>query len=447
MDACIVKTTCGDVKGYIEGEEVFFRGIPYARTPRFELPEAYTWEGVFDATQGETDCPQYSAFLDESQSGSFYYEEFRSGREFTYSEEFMTLNIIAPKGAKNCPVLVFIHGGGHETGTVGELPYGLCTEYAKRGIIYVSIGYRLNVFSLYDGRNFGLHDQIAAAYWIRDNIEAFGGNPEKITLAGQSAGAMSITDLLYCQKLKGVIQGVILISGGGMVPKFAGPWTREQAKPFWQAVRTEAGAATEEEFKQMPAEKIWHAWYKVSRRMKGFQAIQPSIDGEIITDVPQTVFENRKESNVPIMIGVTSQDFLPVILYEQALRWGRDNARKGKARVYGYFFDRVLPGKRFKAFHACDLWYLFGSMDECWRPFEPVDYELSKEMMDYVANFVRHANPNGETSEGEKLPEWKAINGLHKGFRLFDGESKGYIKPWKCRFKVVKTMLWDKGPM
>ncbi len=441
MEERVIQTTGGMVRGYVQEDAVFFRGIPYAKTPRFELPQPISWEGVFDATKGETDCPQFSTFIDESKAGSFYYEEFRNNLTFTYDENFMTLNIVVPKNAKNCPVLVFIHGGGHETGTVGEPPYGLCTEYVKRDVVFVSVGYRLNVFSLYEANNFGLHDQIAAACWVRDNIAAFGGDPSKITLAGQSAGAMSITDLMYCDKLKGVIQGVVLISGGGMVPRFAGPWTREQAKPFWQKVREAAGVKTEEEFKRLPAETIWHAWYKTSRETKGFAAIQPSIDGQIITDVPQEVFKNKKELDVPIMIGVTSQDFLPVILYESAYSWGRNNARDGKAPVYGYFFDRELPGNRFKAFHACDLWYLFG-MKQCWRPFEQKDYALSQEMISYTANFVKNTDPNGEN-----LPEWKPLSKKQKGFRLFDGVSKGYIKPWKCRYKVLKTMLWDKGPM
>lgn len=443
MKEHVVDAKCGKIKGYQQDNVYIFRGIPYAKTERFELPEAYVWEGEFDATIGETDCYQYSSFLDESKAeDTFYYDEFRSERVFTYAEDFMTLNIVAPTETKNMPVLIFIHGGGHETGTVGELPYGLCTEYAKRGVVFVSIGYRLNVFSLYDGRNFGLHDQIAATKWVHENSEAFGGDPSKITLMGQSAGAMSITDLMYNDKLKGIIQGVVLMSGGGMVPRFAGPWTREQAKPFWEEVRKKAGAETEAELKTVEPERLWKAWYQTSRSTKGFQAIQPSIDGEVITDVPQEVFKAGKELDVPVMIGVTSQDFLSVILYEMALNWGVNNHKKNKQPVYAYFFDRALPGNRFKAFHACDLWYMFGCMEQSWRPFEEMDMELAARMQDYVANFVKTGNPNGTG-----LVEWKPLSKRQKCFQLFDGVSESVIKPWKCRYKVLKTMLWDKGPM
>lgn len=437
-----VEAKCGRIKGYQEEGTCFYRGIPYAKTERFTLPKPYVWKGEFDATVGEVDCYQYSSFMDESQAAdTFYYDEFRSGRKFTYAEDFMTLNIVTPMEAKHMPVLIFIHGGGHETGTVGEMPYGLCTEYAKRGIIFVSIGYRLNVFSLYDGMNYGLYDQIAAVKWVQENIEAFDGDPTKITLMGQSAGAMSITDLMYCDKLKGIIQGVILMSGGGMVPRFAGPWTREQAKPFWDKVRHRAGVTTEEA-KTVEPERLWKAWYEVSRESKGFQAIQPSIDGTIITDAPQEVFKAGKELDVPIMLGVTSQDFLSVILYEMGLSWGLQNEKKKKQPVYAYFFDRTPPGNRFKAFHACDLWYMFGCMEQSWRPFEKVDEELASQMQDYVANFVKTSNPNGAG-----LPEWKPLSKTNRGFRLFDGVSKGVMDPWKCRYKVWKTMLWDKGPM
>lgn len=439
-----VKTTGGLLQGYETRDARIYRGIPYAATPRFRKPEAYAWEGIFDATAGETDCYQQKAFLDEGKlfADSFYYREFLTDTDYHYSEDYVSLNIVAPKDAEHCAVIVFIHGGGFEVGNIAELPYGLTEEYARRNVILVSVGYRLNVFSLYRGGNYGLHDMAAAVDWVYDNIAAFGGDPSHITLMGQSAGAMSITDLLYSQRLKGKVFAAITISGGGMIPRLEAPWTKAQAQPFWDKVMAQAGCTTEEEMESLPARKLWEAWDRVKKEDNSLQASQPAIDGEIIPDIPQNVFKARKELDVPILLGVTSQDFMPVLLYEVGLRWGLDNDKKHKQPVYGYFFDRTVPGNRYKAYHGCDLWYLFGQMDKSWRPFEKLDYGLSAQMMDYCANFAKTADPNGGN-----LPRWKPLSSKQKRFRLFDGISQGYIRPFRCRLKMWKTMLWDHGPM
>jgi len=192
----------------------------------------------------------------------------------------------------------------------------------------------------------------------------------------------------------------------------------------------------------LPPRALWEAWDQVKKREKSLKASQPAIDGEIIPDVPQKIFRARKELDVPIMLGVTSQDFMPVVLYDVGLRWGVENWKKGKQPVYGYFFDRIVPGNRFKAYHGCDLWYLFGQMEKSWRPFEKQDYLLAAQMMDYAANFAKSGDPNGSG-----LPRWQSVSRRQKGFRLFNGSAQGHIRPLACRWKVWKTMLWDHGPM
>ena len=441
---CKLITPCGPVLGLEEDGIRIFRGVPYAETKRFQKPVLIDhWEGLLDATGQETDCFQYSAFRDEAaEPDNFYYQEFRGNYHTTFGESPQRMNIVTPEAPSACPVLVFIHGGGHETGTIGEPPYGLCSEYARRGILFVSVGYRLNVFSLYECGNYGLHDQIAAVKWLRKNIAAFGGDPDRITLIGQSAGAMSITDLCYSQTLKGDIQGAVLMSGGGAVPRFAGPFRKDQAAPFWEKVRSRAGAKTEADMGSLPAQTIWEAWYRESRAQNNLHLLQPGIDGEIIPDVPQNVLRRGEDLDIPILIGVTSQDYLPVLLYEMALRWGLRNEKRGRSKVYGYFFDRTLPGNRYKAFHAADLWYVFGNMEASWRPFEPSDYRLSAQMIDSICAFVKTGSPNGPG-----LPDWPPLGRRQKGFRLFDGQSSGLIFPRTCRKKVLHTMLKDPGPM
>ena len=188
MNSITLVCPCGKLKALNEDGVILARGIPFAVTERFQPPEVIKkWSGLLDATGQETDCFQRSSF--EDTSGTFYYREFREGRHFQYADSPMTLNIISPSLEGKHPVLFFIHGGSFETGTVGELPYGTSTEYAKRGIVLVSVGYRLNVFGMHGGVNYCLMDQIAAVDWVQ-NISAFGGDPDNITIMGQSAGAM-----------------------------------------------------------------------------------------------------------------------------------------------------------------------------------------------------------------------------------------------------------------
>lgn len=441
METIIRETKLGKIKGLVYDDAYEFKGIPYAVTKRFEKPERIDeWEEeILDATKQEIDCYQYATFRDDSEV--FYTKEFVSGKKYIYAESPMTLTITTPKVTKKNPVLVFIHGGGWETGNVGDLPYGECFEYAKRDIILVSVGYRLNVFSLYENGNYGLLDQKCAIEWVYDHIADFGGDPHQITLMGQSAGAMSIMDQVYSQNLKGKIRGIITMSGGGVMPLISKPFTKEQAAEFWKKVRERAGVSAEE-VKTVDVAKLWDAWYEESRSANSPQAVVPGIDGEIIKETPQKTVFKGEDLDVPAMIGITSQDFMAPFMYQMALRYGLRNSLYRRSRVYCYFFDRTLPGNLYKAYHAADLWYMFGNMEKCWRPFEKTDYDLSRMMMDYVANFVRYQNPNGRD-----LPQWDYITPLQRRFRWLDGESDGMIQPIKAFKKTVISFTKDKGPM
>ena len=443
MSDCLVQTKYGAVKGIQDETCRVFRGIPYARAERFEYPQSVSWEGVFDATQQEIDVPQYATYNDEAErDDTFYYEEFRKGLTFCYEEGPLTLTVTTPPEPKHCPVLVYIHGGGHETGMVGELPYHGCTEYAKRGVILVSVSYRLNVFHMFRSRNYGLYDQVAALKCVHENIADFGGNPERIVIMGQSAGAMSVMDLCYSDALQGIVKGAIMMSGGGLVPAITYPATEEQSKDFWDAVLRRAGIASDEEAKTTDAETLWRAWYAESREHYSFHTAQPGIDGTLIPDLPQRLQRQDKILNIPMIMGITSQDFMTVFIYEMAYGFARWSARHHRAPVYGYMFDRTPPGNKYKAFHAADLWYAFGNMDKSWRPFEEADRKLSEQMIDYFANFVKGGDPNSA-----RLPHWKPISRNHRDFRLFDGVSQGYATPSACRKKMRHTLLKEKGPI
>jgi para-nitrobenzyl esterase len=247
---------------------------------------------------------------------------------------------------------------------------------------------------------------------------------------------------MYSQTLKGIVKGAVLMSGAGAVPVFTKPWTKEQSLPFWADVRRRAGVETTEEFRKLPADVIWNAWYEESRENWSFQAVQPGIDGEIIPELPQKVISKQAYLDVPMIVGVTSQDFMPYIIYDMAMGWAMKHVKQGKSPVYGYLFDRELPGNSFKAFHGSDLWYMFGNMDKCWRPFEQSDYDLKDMMVHYVANFVKNQTPNGDG-----LPYWEKISRRNKSFRHFRDKTTGYISPVRIRRKMYHSFLRDKGPM
>lgn len=448
MEKCTLKTSCGPITGTIENSAKVFRGIPFAVTNRFEFPREYPiWKNELDATgtkSSGTDCYQQSSFPNMNvPTNEFFDKEYPPQKIFEYGDTPMCLNVITPLDAQKCPVVIFFHGGGHEIGKFDELPYGNSTEYAKRGIILVSVGYRLNVFSFYDGQNYGLHDMLFSIEWVKKHIESFGGNPNKITLMGQSAGAMSIMYMMYGEKLKGLVQGAIMLSGGGLIPKIAGPIHRKDAKEFWEKVSKEANADSIDELKNADPQILWYAWHSQLNKAKNkLNLVQPEIDGDIIPDLPQKIFNAGKDLDIPVIISVTSQDLLAPVMFKVALDYAKRNARKKRNPVYCAFFDRTLPGNSYKAFHSGDLWYAFGNMDKSWRPFEESDYELSKMMIDYYSNFIKSTNPNGN-----HLPTWKAVSCTHCGFRLFDGKSDGYIKPVAGLKKTVHSMLFDPGPL
>ncbi len=434
-------TGCGPIEGLTDGAVSYFTGIPYASTARMEKPvQTRSWEGTLDATKTGADALQFMTYRKEEPE-EFYHKEFRSyGKKVTFTEEYVTLDIVTPARAKDLPVLVFIHGGGYETGTVEELPYGVSTVYAKRGIIYVSIGYRLNVFSLYNSENFGLFDLVCGIHWIYENIAAFGGDPGRITLMGQSAGAMSLSCLCMYPDLAPYVKGAIMMSGGGAIPNMARPYNRDEAAFFWDKIKADCGITSEEEVKTIDPQVLWENWYAESRGSLGkLNVKQAGIDGTIVAKEPEKMLEEGRVLDIPYMIGICSQDFMPLVLYYMLRKWSRTRYKKGRKPVYGYFFDRCLPGDDYTAWHAADLWYMFGHMEECWRPFEQTDFDLAEEMQDAVASFVKDGTPGD--------PAWPPMTDKKHGMRLYDGQSKGLAQPGYCIRKLAHTMFRAPGPL
>ena len=427
------------MKGIESEHALLFRGIPYARAKRFEPPSRIDClsEEVYDATLQENDCYQYMSYHDVTDD--FYTKEFSSGKRYVFSEDCQQLSITAPKTGTKHPVIVFIHGGGWESGCISDLPYET-EEYAKRGILLVSIGYRLNVFSFYECGNYGLLDQRCAIEWVYRHIEVFGGDRNRIFLMGQSSGAMSVMDQILSDHLKGIVQGVICMSGGGILPKVAAkPLRKKEASLFWEHVR-ERAAATKESIRDTDPAVLWQAWYDELHANYSLRYTVPAIDNKIICDIPQRLLKEKKDLDVPALFGITSHDLFGPALCLMALRYGIRNARLKRSKVYVYFFDRSFAQYPFHAFHASDLWYMFGNLDKSRRTLEKTDYQLNQLMMDYTASFVRSCDPNAPA-----LPLWHPIGRVQWSFRWLDGQHNGHISAIRALIKEIYYYLKDKG--
>ncbi len=385
-----VITPCGNVIGEATPYGAAFRGIRYGVAKRFEKPSEITeWQGDYSALEFGACCPQARAYSDESKlKNTFYYKEFRESLSFTYSEDCLFLNIYVPKEAKDCPVILYFHGGGFTRGSADEKPFD-GEEYAKRGVIFVAVNYRLNIFGFFaDGKNckgnLGLYDQLCAINWIKHNIAAFGGNPNSVILMGQSAGAMSGCDLVSSPVLDGKIKGAIMLSGGGirriLLPK------RKPNTKFWNSVVKSSGAKDFEQFKKLPAKQVFEAWQRGSMLSSLF-ATAPVIDNELV------FAGGENKHGVPCIIGSLKKDMVPSELRAMARRYARKLNKQGKP-CYVFKFIHNLPGDDKGTFHSADLWYAIGAMKNSWRPFAKHDFELSHEMIDRFVAFAKTCNPN-----------------------------------------------------
>ena len=441
----ILKTPCGEIRGCagrVPGT-IAYKGIRYATAGRWEYPKQVTsWEGVYDATHYGNCSYQPRAFYDEelNEKKYFYYNEFRRGETYTYSDDCLFLNIFTPETAKagdKLPVLVYIHGGGF-TGGCGHEKHFDGPVWPAKGVIGVTLNYRLGPMGFaclqelaeeagHTG-NYGLYDQMTAIRWVRDNIAAFGGDPENITIMGQSAGAASVQMLCQSPLTDGLFQKAVMSSGCGLGSMMSGKL--EASCAFWQEVMKRCGCENLAEFRALPVEKLFEVWQSTKKEVKGGAAAAfPVTDGHFAV-------AGGKPRNIPYMAGSTSHDMAPPILQSMARKW--ISAREKPS--YTWFFDRMLPGDDCGAWHSADLWYWFGTLENCWRPMEEKDYALSRQMVDYLCNFVRSGNPN-KTGE---LPTWIASDKTQKRVLRLGEKATHMNKP--STLKMVATMLTNKAP-
>lgn len=407
-----IQTPCGALKGQQDTENnlSIFRGIPFATAKRFGYPTEVThWEGIYSANEFGPAAFQESAFC-EADPEDFYQKEFYNGERLSYSEDCLFLNIWAPADARNAPVLVYVHGGAFDHGYSYEKPFD-GTEYCKRGILVVTLSYRLSVFGYLtlpefadaSGHygNYALFDIKTALEWIQHNIASFGGDPNLVTLSGQSAGAMSVQALCLSPLTDGLFQRAYLMSGGGVSDKVPLTGLLHEQETLSRQYMEWLHITDASELLQLDAKTLICSFHSFCRETSmSMRFCVPTVDGYFLPKPPLALLQEDALKKIPYVCGTTSEDILP----DQFPAAARNLSG---ATTYVYYFSRQLPGDNAGAWHSSDLWYFFGTLDKSWRPFEPWDYSLSKTYMNYVANFVKHGDPNSNvSSSGEAIPYW-----------------------------------------
>ena len=453
-----VKTRNGTVAGTTEASGVrVYRAVPFAAPPvgdlRWRPPQpAVNWNGVRPGDKFGPQCMQRRVFSDMV---------FRANG---MSEDCLYLNVwTAAKSARaRLPVLVYFYGGGYTAGDGSEPRYD-GEAMARRGIVALTVNYRLNVFGFLAhpeltkespqgaSGNYALLDQWAALRWVQDNIAAFGGDPRKVTIAGESAGSISVSALMASPLSKGLIAGAIGESGA-MIGSTLPPVPLAQAEKSGLALAALAEAPTLAALRAMPADKLLEVTAKPDA-----PRLQPTLDGYFLPKLPADIFAAGEQARVPLLAGWNSEEaparavlgtaeptpenFGNAVkkLYgdraEQVLqvyrgatnsevlqaatdlagdrfigfstwKWLDVHGKTGGKPVFRYLYSRPRPGARGAA-HSAEIEYAMGNLATnkayAWTPD---DYKVSETFQGYVANFVKTGNPNGAG-----LPKWPAANG------------------------------------
>lgn len=452
-----VKTENGLVSGLKSGDIHIFKGIPFAAPPvgelRWKAPQpAQNWSGV-------RKCEAFSASPIQAKPVPFYCwtEEFIAPPE-PLSEDCLYLNVWtgAKASKEKRPVFVWIYGGGFSSGSAACAIYD-GEEMAKKGIVFVSINYRVGALGFMAhpelskeqngaSGNYGLLDQIAALKWIQKNIAAFGGDPSKVTIAGQSAGSMSVNCLVASSLAKGLFHRAIAQSGGMLSNRI--PTSLADAEKTGEAFQKKANATSLAALRQLPAEEI----QKASQSM-GNLRFGVTLDNYVL---PTDIFEHFKQgkhNDVPLLAGWVTGDgglmggqalaaekfkqqsqekyganaaeFLKAFpantddeakatqlklgLLSFAAMSSRLWARFNKNKAYIYQFTHVPPDKpnfpNYGAFHTSEVPYTLHTLHLWQRPWQALDRQLENTMADYWVNFTKTGNPNGIG-----LPEWKSYD-------------------------------------
>ena len=474
--APVVRTSLGALSGSAADGVRAFKGVPYALPPvgalRWQPPQpASAWSGIRDATKFGADCMQKPA-VDSRAPG--------------FSEDCLTLNVWTPPAARRLPVMVWVYGGGFVEGSA-SLPLYDGAALARRGVVVVSLNYRTGVFGFLAHRalaaespersagNYGILDVIEALRWVQRNAAAFGGDPGRVTVFGQSAGASMIDLVLVSPLSEGLLQQAILESPGAMRPL----GTLAEAEAVADVAGPDIAA-----LRAMPAAQVLALNGKIVppvRRLTAPRALGPILDGWVVPRTDTEAFASGRMRRVPLIVGGNSDEgraFVrawPIHTPAQARAYAEQNfgatadtmrslygldsdaaigpglayafgdtqfnyGVRGLARgmaavqpkVWRYLFTHAPAGEAAAPTHSEEIDYVFGNLGAArWVPRGPMnaaDRQLSDAMMDAWTRFARAGDPNGGP-----LPAWPAYDAKADPYLEFGDAIKaghGYRTPY-----------------
>jgi para-nitrobenzyl esterase len=482
-----VKTANGYLEGTTDPATGIheFKGIPFAQPPigdlRWKAPQpVVNWKGVRPATQFGPRDYQHPA-------GDMV---FRSNG---VSEDCLYLNIWSPSPSHKAklPVLVYFYGGGYVCGDGSEYRYD-GESMAKKGIVAVTVNYRLGVFGFFadpdltaespyhSSGNYGLLDQNAALRWVLRNIKEFGGDPGRVTIAGESAGSFSVSAQMASPLSQGLFVRAIAESGSLLGWKQSSLADAEQQGATFAAT---LGASTLADLRAIPADQLLEAASKHGAPQWG-----PVIDGYFFPKLPRAIFADNDQAHVPLLVGWNSEESRPgdvmgnddqtvenftadvtklygaqatqvlsvypvatdsdvehaatALASDRFIAYGTwklfdSQIATGQSPVYRYYFSRPRPGAS-GAVHSAEIEYALGNLSTnkvyAWTPD---DYNISAVMQQYFADFIKTGNPNGPN-----LPNWPAANagGTVEVMHL-DVNSQAEPDTTAARYKVLDELF------
>ena len=407
----IIDAPCGSIEGLVREGFLLFKGIPYAQPPvgalRFSPPQQMEpWNGVYKATEFGPICPQ-----DSHEPGSFYHKEFYSGEAPRMDEDCLYLNIWTPKQWREpLPVAIWFHGGAYLNGHGAEMEFD-GEAYAKRGVILVTVNYRLGFFGFFahpklkHSGNYGILDQIAAIDWVRENIGAFGGDTDNITVFGQSAGGGSVQTLVRSALTEGKVHKAIIQSAGGYKSPICAKTPLRRLEKACVAFM-KAKKLTLSDMLTMSAERLLALQRPFMRYgvlgTGSLMPLSPCVDEKILSEDWDRMLRKNRVLQIPYLIGSTANDIMVSRsgskhpsrnrMHISAMRMCQINNENSRPS-YCYYFSRKMPGDDAGAFHSAELWYMFGTWKHCWRPLTKADEALSQEMLCAWVQFMKCGNP------------------------------------------------------